>query len=177
MGLSPSSRDNYLDSICLWDYVTWRASRRLISDGGVRTLMQPFVSPLGCSGFPNVDSSPLKIVPTLEQGSLPIATYWKPDFLGQNTGNSFSICTLPHSTENRDLWITEFIILKECDLFIVSDILSQIWKSVNVLFILKENETSSSSHPRWPADWDIILLPLQIQLNCELSLCPKDPPI
>lgn len=44
MGLSSSSRANYLDGICLGGYVTWRVSRRLISDGGVRTLMQPFVS-------------------------------------------------------------------------------------------------------------------------------------
>lgn len=132
--------------------------------------MSAYRCPLRCSGFPNVALSPLKTVPyTLKQGSLPIAVQWKPDFLGQNTGNTFSSGTLPHSKEKRDLWITEFIILKECDFFIVSDILSQIWKSVNVLFALKANETSSSSHPRWPADWDVILLPLRIQLNCHYA--------
>lgn len=123
----------------------------------------------GFSGFSNAAPSPLKTVPTLEQGPLPIATSLKPDFLGQNTGNTFCLTTLPLSKEKRDLWITELIILKECDLFIVSDILSQIWKSVNVLFLLKANETSSSSHPQWPEDWDVILLPLQIQLNCHYA--------
>ena len=123
-----------------------------------------------CFAFPIVAPSPSKLCLPLSKRHYPPIDRKKPtNFLGWNTGNILSLGTIPHFKEKRDLWIIEFIILQRMSPFYCQRYFKSDLKVCKCLVRTESNRDSIMQPPPATSDEDIVLLPLQIQLDCHYS--------